>query len=155
MQSRYFDLTLDGEAAEDWFGVSVSGGFDVDGDGVNDIVTGAFNGFIDGARGKAYAYSGRTRQLIHKWDGETPDDFFGANVAHAGDVDGDGYGDIVVGAREYPDGHSYGKIYVYSGKTGLELWSMQGIGFDLLGYNIASIDDLDGDGRRDIVLGSV
>jgi hypothetical protein len=69
-------------------------------------------------------------------------------VNAAGDVDGDGRADVVVGApRTSVSGRLAGRVVVLSGRTGATLWTMDGLApGDLLGTAVSGLDDLDGDG---------
>jgi len=96
-------------------------------------------------------------------DGEHPNDDFGFSVANAGDVDGDGYDDLLVGAPGYsagghPDG---GRAYVFFGSPGglvLDLqdtWIADGDHDDsLFGYSVAGVGDINGDAIDDLLIGA-
>ena len=101
----------EGEADLDWFGSSVSGVGDVNGDGKDDFIIGA-NRAKTSHQGKAYVYSGADGSLIWSEEGEAADNAFGHSVSGVGDVNGDGKDDFIVGA--YNAGTSgQGKAYVY------------------------------------------
>jgi hypothetical protein len=82
------------------FGTAVAGAGDVNGDGFADLVVGAWGQPM--AHGTAYVFQGSAAGIVTTpWatmQGDTPDDYFGGNVSAAGDVDGDGFADLVVGA---------------------------------------------------------
>lgn len=90
--------------------------------------------------------------VLHEVFGEGPGDSFGWVARRAGDLDGDGRSEVVVGAP----GHLglRGKVYVYSAVSGALLWSVVGGVGDRLGYTVASAGDLDGDGRSEILAGA-
>ena len=122
-------------------GVSVARG-DVNADGIADILTGSGGG----AAGHVRAFNGT--------DGSEIASFFpfgdyngGLSVA-VGDVDGDGFGDYVVGTT---DGSSH--VKVFSSRTGVELYSFFAFDGFTGGVNVASAD-VDGDGQADIVVGT-
>jgi PKD repeat protein len=152
--------TATGELAGDGFGWSVATAGDVNGDGFADIVVSAVR--YDGRRGKAYAYHGTPLGLTPAFDwtagGEAAGDKFGYAVATAGDVDGDGYSDLVVGAHAYDGGR--GKVYVYHGgpaglTTGPPDWSAVGEqAGDAFGRSVGAAGDVNGDGYDDLVVGA-
>ncbi len=110
---------FDGQASDDHLGVSVSDAGDVDGDGFVDVIVGAWSANPGGLSnaGSAYVYSGATGTLIWKFDGQAAFDNLGQSVSGAGDIDGDGCPDLVVGAygASNPGGLSNaGSAYVFS-----------------------------------------
>ncbi len=104
------DAKLVGEEPRDWVGASVSGAGDVDGDGHDDLLVGAPHQVGGGLRGgAAYLVLGPvtgSRDLglaDAKLLGEESSDYAGVSVSGAGDVDGDGHDDLLVGARYVED----------------------------------------------------
>jgi uncharacterized repeat protein (TIGR01451 family) len=134
---------------------------DVNGDGYADIAVGAIG--YPSERGKVYAYYGSPAgpSPAPDWTavGENNVDTLGMSVATAGDVDGDGYADLIVGAPGYPSGTWRGKAYVYHGAGG-GLAASPGFvasgenGGDSFGYAVASAGDVNGDGYGDLVAGA-
>jgi hypothetical protein len=105
---------FDGEPG-DFHGGSIGDAGDTNGDGVHDIISGAPGA---GSPGRAYLYSGRTGRLLHRWDGAPPNDQLGSAVATAGDVNHDGFADVLVGAQGVDGaGVDSGAAYVFSGRT--------------------------------------
>jgi hypothetical protein len=107
-----------GAAADDQFGVSVSGAGDVNGDGYADVIVGApGNAAAGSAAGGAYIfYGGPSAGAVAglTLTGEAANDNFGFSVSGAGDVNGDGYADVIVGAYLYEDGGRFdGPPYVF------------------------------------------
>jgi uncharacterized repeat protein (TIGR01451 family) len=160
--------TKAGDEAGDFFATSVATAGDVNGDGYSDLAVGA-TGYLTDV-GRVYVYYGSAEGLVQDagpdWmaAGEHADDRFGASVATAGDVNGDGFADLVVGALGY-DGPApewdYGKAYVYHGsQNGLPQdavpdWTAVGVkAWDSFGDFVATAGDVNGDGYADIVVGA-
>lgn len=136
------------------FGWAISELRDIDGDGVTDLIVGAPSYPTSAnAFGKAYVYSGRTGQLIWSWRSLIAGAALGFSVADAGDVDGDGTEDILVGARG--GGAVKGRAIVYSGRTGAVLLNILApAGADMFGFSVAGPGDVDHDGFADIAVGA-
>jgi hypothetical protein len=113
----------DGESRDDWFGNSVAGVGDVDGGGRPDFVVGApYNDRAGSAAGAAYLFRGEDppgSAPLAVFTGESTNAQFGWAVGGAGDVDGDGRPDLVVGARQQADGTNLaaGRIYLFAGSA--------------------------------------
>lgn len=123
----------------DYFGDAVSGSGDIDADGVPDFIIGASQRGNNGP-GYVQAISGASGATLYTWHGELAGDWFGYSVSHAGDLNYDGYDDIVIGApRHSGQLPGAGKVYVYSGKQGVLMWSVDGeAANDNLGYSVSS-----------------
>lgn len=160
-------LTLTGEANGDYFGNAVATAGDVNSDGYADVIVGAYR--YGSGQGKVYVYyGGSAMDATADWTatGENAGDYFGKSVACAGDVDGDGYADVVVGAYGYDDYR--GRAYLYKGSyNGLEVtpgwidtetnpdWTASGEnGWDFFGYAVAGAGDVNGDGYADVIVGA-
>ena len=139
----------DGESANDQFGWIARSLGDVDGDGVNDVVTSAPTSAAAGDKaGRVYVYSTKTGALLWKVDGKTGDQL-GTGVECAGDVNRDGVPDVVAGA---PNG---GKAFVFSGKDGSVLHSFLAESqTDNFGTHVSGVGDVDGDGYADVMVGA-
>ena len=130
---------------------------DVDGDRVPDISATDFGNSAKGpATGRLYIYSGATGKPLHKLTGETAGDGFGIGAIDWGDVNGDGFADLVVGAWQYAGAaQSGGRVYIHSGKDGSVLRTITcRIPGDTFGFDAASVGDVNGDGKVDLLLTS-
>lgn len=156
---------LHGENAGDWFGHGVAGIGDVNGDGYDDVMIGAprfTNG--DGEEGRAVVYLGSDSGIgdAEAWSMESNSGvaYYGACVAGAGDVNGDGYADALVGALYFSTSlDREGKAFLYLGSsTGLgatACWSAIGTqDWENYGYAVAGAGDVNGDGYDDVLVGS-
>jgi hypothetical protein len=109
-----------GQAGEQ-LGTGLEGAGDVNADGIPDVVAGA------PGSGRAYVYSGRDGRLLLTLGGAGPNELFGRSAAGAGDQDGDGAGDLIVGAPgAAPNGTGSGRAYLFSGRTGAVLRTFDG-----------------------------
>jgi hypothetical protein len=146
------------------YGTSLSAVPDIDGDGVADIVVGApmdSPGTSPQGCGRAYVYSGATGRLLWKLLPPTPQLFgqFGYAVAGLHDLDGDGRGEIAVGApaeQRAQGGDDEGRVHIYSGATGRRIRTILAPTdrhAGEFGYSLAAIGDLSGDGRDDLIIG--
>jgi len=151
--------TWDGAAADDQFGYSTAAAGDVNADGVQDILVGAWHASPAGLAnaGSAFVYSGVDGSLLYQWDGTFAGDTMGKSVSAAGDVNLDGYADVLVGlVGADPNGlDGAGTVLLYSGMDGsiLQQWDGPNAG-DAYGASLASVGDLNGDGLPDVVIGA-
>ena len=151
-------------------GFSIAGVGDQDGDGVPDLLIGcpgndrqwshpgshAFSTYMTTVhwdRGSVWMISGAKGARIRGWDGYAVGDCYGSAVAGAGDVDGDGVEDLLIGAPGQED--SAGYVELISGESGRTLQivraAREGSRF---GSAIAGGSDLNGDGRPDFIVGA-
>jgi len=152
------DWSAQGAVSGASFGASVASAGDVDGDGYDDVIVGApdFSG-----QGGAFVHHGSAGGLStpSSWSPAEVGGRFGASVASAGDVNGDGYDDVIVGAPTKSGGQAgEGLAYVYLGSgSGLGLTptllevNQAGASF---GISVSSAGDVNGDGYDDVIVGA-
>ena len=146
--------TFDGDGTADLFGYSVSTVGDVDGDGFDGMIVGARQDDNNGSNsGSARVFSGRDGSTLYSFDGDSADDWFGFSVGVAGDVNGDGCPDLVVGARGDSDSEP-GWAHVFSGSDGSTLYTFYGDRGAQLGNAVSGAGDVDGDGLDDVIVGA-
>ncbi|MCI0749754.1 MAG: cadherin domain-containing protein, partial [Nevskiales bacterium] len=174
---------INGEAAGDYSGFSVSTAGDINGDGFDDLIIGAYGADANGSNsGASYVVFGKASGYTATLDlstldgtngfqisGEAVDDNSGLPVAAAGDINGDGYDDLIVGAwRADPNGSNSGASYVIFGSgwgfdATLDLSTLNGSdGFqisgeavnDYAGFSVSAAGDINGDGFDDLIIGA-
>ncbi len=175
---------LDGENNNDNSGGSVGAAGDINGDGHDDLVIGAYGYPSNSGKGRSYVVFGGpgvggSGDILlsslngangFKLDGENNNDNSGGSVGAAGDINGDGHDDLVIGAYGYPSNTDKGRSYVVFGGPGvgqsgdLMLSSLNGTnGFkldgennnDYSGWSVRAVGDINGDGHDDLVIGAV
>ena len=94
--------------------------------------------------------------MLYDHGGEAAGDGFGIGVSDAGDIDGDGADDLVVGAWQHAGAApSGGKLYVLSGATGAVVRTITGAKEgETLGFDTTTLGDVDGDGTPDFLVTS-
>ncbi|MEL6428912.1 MAG: integrin alpha [Planctomycetota bacterium] len=132
---------------------------DTDLDGVPDFAVSADrdNTGPNGTSGAVRVYSGATGALRFTRFGASSNDRFGTRVRGAGDVNGDGRGDLLVAATDDDDnGSMSGVVFMLSGLDGSTLWTRSGLAAgDRFGATLdASGADMSGDGVPDVVVGT-
>jgi len=138
------------------FGAKVASVGDINRDGYDDFIVGEARADGGGSTlGGAYVYDGLNGNVIYSLNGSESDGQFGSAVAGAGDVDGDGRPDFLVG-EPYAlrsVGGAKGKAYLYSGRTGGVLYTITGEDYgDGVGINVSGAGDVNGDGRADFLI---
>ena len=134
-------------------GQGVASAGDVNGDGVPDLIVGVQNSDAFGLnKGSIRVHSGADGALIHELSpGSVPVDDWGELVAGAGDLDGDGVGDVIGGA---PFGGLGGFVRAFSGATGALLLELIGGQYEGIGRSVCAAGDWDDDGRDDVAVGA-
>jgi len=157
--------TVEGDQATAYLGVSVATAGDVNGDGYGDVVVGAYcydNGETDEGRALVYYGSAAGLAANPSWTAENDDTYagFGGSVAAAGDVNGDGYGDVIVGSPYYDNGQiGEGRAYVFHGSAaGLHTtpaWTAEGDQvFASFSSSAGTTGDVNGDTDDDVIVGA-
>ncbi len=145
-------------------GRSVSSAGDVNGDGYSDVIVGAYkydNGSSD--EGAAFIFHGSstgiTTTIQTQLESNLAAAYFGISVNTAGDVNGDGYSDVIVGAYSFSNGHSdEGAAFVYHGSSSGVTTTIQAqlesnqVSAEL-GYSVSGAGDVNGDGYSDVIVG--
>lgn len=159
------DVIINGDQAQARIGIDVADAGDVNNDGYDDVVVGAYlydsalvdEGAVFVFHGSATGLSSVASTILTSGQSYA---WFGKSVSTAGDIDGDGYDDIIVGAPKYDDGQSdEGRAYVFSGSVSGVLdsavWILNGDEANaLLGFDVSWSGDNNNDGYDDIVVGA-
>ena len=151
------DITMNEDVVNSYFGISVSSAGDVNGDGLSDIVIGAYG--YGSNTGRAYFYDYFMKNEIISeltLTGESSSNFFGSSVSTAGDVNGDGFSDIIVGAYGYSS--TTGRAYIYFGGNTMDnvadvVLSAEASG-NAYGLSVSTAGDVNGDGYSDVIAGA-
>ena len=151
------DVSIDGVHPDDLFGYSLSAAGDVNGDGYADIFVGAPGYQVIG---NAQIYFGGLEMdtipdVVMVGD-SLLDRAFGSSVAYAGDVNGDGYNDVIIGDRDSFGGIGSARIYLGgSNMDGKPDVTIIGNAADYyFGSSVNSAGDVNGDGYDDVIIGS-
>ena len=162
------DVMISGIGTDVDFGWQVAPAGDVNGDGFTDLIVGdPSNSTVAQFAGRAYLFLGPltsdidTSEAVATISAEAFGDNLGFSVASAGDVNGDGFDDILIGARSNDDnGIQSGRVYLFYGPVSGSLSAttadaiIEGAAFDEIGRAVAPLGDVNGDGFDDIVVGS-
>lgn len=157
-------LTFESDQVQAFLGTAVAGAGDVNGDGYSDFLASAYrydNGQND--EGVVFVFHGTPAGLVgpvQTLESNQADSRFGTSVASAGDVNGDGYSDVMVGAEFFDNGQSNeGVVQVYYGSSAglpnspsMQLEENQSSAY--FGHSVASAGDVNGDGYNDVLVGA-
>lgn len=170
----FADASFEGEASEDYAGSALASGSDLDGDGYDDYLIGAWGQDRGGgSAGKVYLYYGgpvapgpqHLANAPATFVGETVGDLAGFSLADAGDVTGDGYPDFLIGAPNHDgSGSNSGRVYLVTGgpvryagehRLGQAYTLFQGTAAnDRFGATFSCQVDFTGDGLNDPLIGA-
>ncbi len=158
------ELASPNEESSGQFGVCVKGIKDTGGNGLGDVVVGAWLESAAGLSdaGRAYVFSGTFGTLNSQLQSPTPESGgnFGFSAAGVGDRDGDGYVEFMIGAPGDGGGASSspGRAYVFKGSDSSLFDTLQSpyatSGNREFGYSVASVPDVTGDGLADYIIGA-
>ncbi len=164
------DVVLEAEDYDHEFGWSAACAGDLNNDGYDDLIVGAryYGTWLDPQRGKAYIFfGGNPMDTTADVDlvGEAIYCLLGYSVAGAGDVNGDGFDDVLIGSPWYPGGAgagnpAWGKVYVLYGAAGTTMDNLPDAKFvgeatdDQFGWSVDGGLDMDKDGFDDIIIGA-
>ena len=145
--------TFLGSGGDYYFGIAVAGAGDVNADGFDDLIVGAPGSNSNGEdSGRARVLSGADGSELYAFEGPGAHIQFGYSVDGAGDVDADGYGDLMVGSP-YAFGNR-GLVWVLSGRNGSLLYEYEGsLQGDFFG-RVSGAGDVNADGAADFMIGA-
>jgi hypothetical protein len=175
-------FVMNGQCTGDFSGSSVSAAGDVNGDGLADLIVGAYRSSVTGIfAGRSFVVFGKTTTSSIDLsavaggtggfviNGQSQSDYSGFSVSSAGDVNGDGLSDLIVGAYGSTVGNAWGagRSYVVFGKTSGTAINLSAVanqigGFVIngqsshenSGYSVSAAGDVNGDGLADLLVGA-
>jgi len=141
-------------SAGDQLGHSLGNAGDVNGDNINDLIVGVagYNNWTGSSR----IYSGANGAILHTFYPDDDGDNAGYSVAGVGDINQDGYDDVIVGAIcDSNFAYCSGSARVYSGFDGAIIYTFNGtVNSDQFGWSVSSAGDVNLDGYPDILIGA-
>jgi hypothetical protein len=137
---------------EGFFGTALCGGSDLDGDAIPDLVVTLAD---PSAKSAVLGYSGADRKMIREWH-QRDRVWFGASLCLAGDLNGDGTPDLVVGAPDSTLSENSTSTWILSGKSDEAFHRLDPTQIDdtYMGVVVKSVSDCNRDGVRDVVVGA-
>ncbi len=138
-------FTFTGLAAGEQLGAAIAGAGDVNADGFQDVIVGAPAATT--SKGLVRVYSGQNGSVLYTLNGVNNNDSFGSSVDGIGDVNADGRSEFIIGSR-------LAGAKVYSGATGLVLYTIAPVGNDRIGTSVAGCGDVNNDGKPDFIVGA-
>ncbi|MEA5620018.1 Calx-beta domain-containing protein, partial [Cronbergia sp. UHCC 0137] len=176
-------FALSGILEDDWSGFSVSNAGDINGDGIDDVIIGAYKADLNGTdSGQSYVVFGSSSSFPSNLNlstlngsngftinGIAGGDNSGVSVSSAGDINGDGIDDLIIGAFSAdPNGDNSGQSYVVFGRnngfsSSINLSQLNGSNgfiingideFDNSGFSVSNAGDINGDGIDDLIIGA-
>ena len=163
---------IESDQPDAYLGISVASAGDVNGDGYGDVITGAYRYDVTD-EGAAFVFHGSASGIGDRnpassdtqLEANQSGALLGSSVATAGDVNGDGYSDVIVGANFYDSGETDdGAAFVFlGGATGIADGNPATAAAKLesdqtesdFGYSVASAGDVNGDGFADVIVGAL
>jgi len=154
------DVIFQGAVIRDFFGYAVAGAGDLNNDGYDDVVVGADD--AEGGLGRAYFYFGGNPAdtipdiVVTGW---IPHGHLGSSAAGLGDINGDGFDDVVIGAHAINAGDlSYGYAEVFLGGPELDetpdLILVGESTYSMFGWSATGLGDINGDEYNDFLIGA-
>lgn len=158
--STSINWSTEGNQVSASYGASADSAGDVNGDGYDDVIVGA-NNFSNGqaGEGKAFVYHGSSTGLSTSaswtYENNIASSYLGSSVAGAGDINNDGYDDVLVGTvASYP---MQGRVYLFlgssSGLGSTPAWNITTSGAGMNGILVNRAGDVNGDGYDDVIIG--
>jgi len=138
------------------FGKAVANAGDVNGDGFEDLIVGAYVYQVN--TGRVYIHFGGS-DVDNEADlilsGEAMNNYFGYSVSSAGDVNNDGYSDVIVGAYGY--NNNVGRAYIYFGGSSMDNLPDVTLSYPTVdayfGFAVSGAGDVNGDDYDDVIIG--
>lgn len=141
-------VTLSTGSTTDAFGFSVAAAGDVNGDGFDDVLVGAY--WADQVFLYLGSGSGLSAVAATKLEGSASSGYFGYTMAGAGDVNGDGYDDVIVG--DFTEDEAYIYLGSAAGLAATAATTLDGDGNQDFGYSVSGAGDVNGDGFDDVIV---